>query len=792
VAIPHGAREAIARAAGELATVAPFSELSPVDRARLAAALEEVTYQAGDVIFAQGTRADALYILREGLVERQANGVRLEVLHPPEVFGDLGLLRDEVRATTLIALTPCVVWRLPGDRFTRLLRRTPAIATFFAAAVGGRLALRQQEVAELSQEFQGMAEHLYSGLSQSDQQMLERLSLLPVLDRRVLGPLLAGSGRPLRPASLPLGDVLLDGRVDAQTYPPAFRRFLLNRMAERLGQQGLANTRREVAAVARDAGACELAIQILLEGDLLAEAVELADRQVEVLRRADRLDEARRLVRMLPPAALAEHTHLQDLGADHRAEPAPLAHTVWRLDRKTIAILIGAIVLVATWPLPAPEGLSDRGWHALTSLLASLPLFAVEALPDGIVALLLASIWVVGGVTSPRVALGGFATGNWVLVVSTLAVGAAIASSGLLYRMALWVVANSRGGYPGQVIGLGASGMLVGPAAPNATSRVALVAPAVTELIDALGYSPGSRAALGLAMAVLIGFGQVVALFLTSSTTSVLVYAVLPEATRASVSWGGWFVRALPTHVILFAGLAAFILWRYRPRQASATRGSNALALQRALLGPPSRHEVIAMIMTAFLLVGFSTQPVHKVDPAWVGVLALAVLAGTGVLAANGLSTINWSFALLSGILTSMSDVFADTQLDKWLAGIATLLVGGLASTPVAFVAALTLLCFGLSLVMRWQAAAPLLTISLAPVGLGAGIDPWVIGLIALMACNGFFLPYQSTTYLALYHGTNGRLFTHQQARPMAVAYAVVTLLALCASVPIWRAMGLL
>jgi hypothetical protein len=318
------------------------------------------------------------------------------------------------------------------------------------------------------------------------------------------------------------------------------------------------------------------------------------------------------------------------------------------------------------------------------------------------------------------------------------------------------------------------------------------VAPAVTELLDALGYSPGSPAALGLAMAVLIGFGQVVALFLTSSTTSVLVYAVLPEATRASVSWGEWFVRALPTHVILFAGLAAFILWRYRPRQASATRGGTALALQRALLGPPSRHEVIAMIMTAFILVGFSTQPVHKVDPAWVGVLALAVLAGTGVLAANGLSSINWSFALLSGILTSMSDVFADTQLDKWLAGIATFLVGGLASSPVAFVAALTLLCFGLSLVMRWQAAAPLLTISLAPVGLSAGIDPWVIGVIALMACNGFFLPYQSTTYLALYHGTNGRLFTHQQARPMAAAYAVVTLLALCASVPIWRAMGLL
>jgi hypothetical protein len=67
-----------------------------------------------------------------------------------------------------------------------------------------------------------------------------------------------------------------------------------------------------------------------------------------------------------------------------------------------------------------------------------------------------------------------------------------------------------------------------------------------------------------------------------------------------------------------------------------------------------------------------------------------------------------------------------------------------------------------------------------------------VIGLVALMACNGFFLPYQSTTYLALYHGTNGRLFTHRQARPMAIAYGVVTLVALCASVPLWRAMGLM
>jgi hypothetical protein len=35
-------------------------------------------------------------------------------------------------------------------------------------------------------------------------------------------------------------------------------------------------------------------------------------------------------------------------------------------------------------------------------------------------------------------------------------------------------------------------------------------------------------------------------------------------------------------------------------------------------------------------------------------------------------------------------------------------------------------------------------------------------------------------------------LFTHAQARPMSVVYAVATLVALCASVPLWQAWGLM
>src|SRR5207244_1916396 len=103
----------------------------------------------------------------------------------------------------------------------------------------------------------------------------------------------------------------------------------------------------------------------------------------------------------------------------------------------------------------------------------------------------------------------------------------------------------------------------------------------------------------------------------------------------------------------------------------------------------------------------------------------------------------------------------------------------------LAFVAAMTLLCYLVGLVLRWPIAAPLLTIALVPAARAGGIDPWVVGLIAIVACNGFFLPYQSAVYLALFESTGGELFTHRQAQPAAIAFGVAALIALCASVPV-------
>jgi DASS family divalent anion:Na+ symporter len=565
----------------------------------------------------------------------------------------------------------------------------------------------------------------------------------------------------------------------------------------------------------------EKRVAVLGAGDPVGEMALLTSSPRSATIRAEtdgdllRLDRARflSLMRQEPEVALAIAATLsrrlqgvlargERRAADSKIEPSgriaqttssPASHAKLQRLRSPgiLSMLAAGVILFSGWLSAPVEGLSPAGWHALVLLAAVVPMLAVEALPEGVLALLLAAAWVLGGVAGPEVTLTGFSSASWVLVVSVLAVGSAIAASGVLYRLALWTVAHTRGGFRSQVIALSIVGVLMGPAVPNATSRVTITAPALKELVEALGYAPGSSAAAGLSMAALIGFGQMAAVFLTSSTTAVLVFAVLPPESRSGLDWIAWAYYAAPPHLILLAGFVGTILWWYRPQERIAqVRGS--LELQRALLGPPSWRERISLVIGAALVVGFISQPFHGVDSAWLAVLALTLLAATGVVTAATLREVNWSFALLFGMLASISNVFSVTRVDRWLAHTIAGAVGDLTASPALFVFALTLLCFVVSLVLRWQAAAPLMTIALGPAAAEADISPLVVGLVALIACNSFFMPYQSTTYLALYQGTGGELFSHRQARAAALAYGLLSLLALTASVFFWDLMGLL
>jgi len=115
------------------------SGLDRVALARLAAYMDPIAVQAGDVIITEGETGDALYIIVRGIFAVLAGPAaeRLNTIGPGHYVGELALLVDEPRSATIRADTEGEVLRLERQQFMELLGRDApaarAVATTLAS-----------------------------------------------------------------------------------------------------------------------------------------------------------------------------------------------------------------------------------------------------------------------------------------------------------------------------------------------------------------------------------------------------------------------------------------------------------------------------------------------------------------------------------------------------------------------------------------------------------------------------------------------------------------------------------
>jgi CRP/FNR family cyclic AMP-dependent transcriptional regulator len=127
-----------------LGDVPLFQLLDDQERGELAAQLDAVSYPAGARIFEYGEPGDSLYVIRSGTVEiffRDDTGEKiiLETAGPGDMFGELSLLDGGPRTASAIVLEDVEALRLDRGDLDLFLRRRPAAAMDFLAAMGRRL-----------------------------------------------------------------------------------------------------------------------------------------------------------------------------------------------------------------------------------------------------------------------------------------------------------------------------------------------------------------------------------------------------------------------------------------------------------------------------------------------------------------------------------------------------------------------------------------------------------------------------------------------------------------------------
>ena len=492
-------------------------------------------------------------------------------------------------------------------------------------------------------------------------------------------------------------------------------------------------------------------------------------------------------------AGLLDRRQRQLIGAVPLAEerrPAAAtraaARSTWQ--RRALGAAASLAVPAALWAVPPPGGLGADGWHVLLVLVGASIAWTLDVVPDFAVAVGLATAWGLLGLAPADVAFSGFTSTSWLLALGVLALAAAMASSGLLFRAALLSLRAFPATHTGQVLALLAGGAAITPLVPVSVARVAAIARVTRELAQAFGYEPRSRGSAGLAFAGLVGYWYFSNIFLTGFATNFYLLELLADSPGPRFDWTTWLWAALPAGVVCFAGglLALLLLF---PPERRTTVHSDVLERQRAVLGPITRAELVTGVTVVVLIAGLALQRVLGIEPAWLALAALVVVTGTVLDRAQFRTGMDWGFLILFGVLLGSGDVLSRAGVDVWIAyAIAPAATLG----PELAVLAIAAITTAFRVVLPSRPTFFLLMLAFVPAAPLLGMHGWVAGIVVLLSANMWVLPYQGLEYLMYREATGREAFDDRQGTRMGAALMVVRFVAIAASIPWWHALGLL
>src|SRR3990170_2704957 len=568
------------RHAALLQKVDLFAGLDRMALAQVAAFVEAVTVQEGEVVFHQGESGDALYIVARGKfgvfvsLPDAPTEVRLTTLRPGDVFGEMALLTDEPRSATVRNEEGAgEVLRLERSKFFELIRREPTLVHSIAATLTRRLQANARIILQ-SERF--IVSVVDQALGRVDPERRRKILEASVLDEITPEALAALFGPDAGEVTRNLGEC---GIVPGQPAGPVLR-VLRERLERELGMEYWQQYAQNAAARLADAGIWPAALSLYAHyaprpgfidalGRTLRDArvpapeeiapwlerasdeeaaqdAEVALAKAEVYQDRGDVDRAMTLLRRALGTALTNQNTTAALQYGIQPARVRLARPIGT----SVMLVAGAAVLAAIallFPLPPAA-------KFVLLLGAAVFLWVSEVLPMAAVSLFLLAAWLVTGVATAEQATHGFGSKDWLFVLALLGLAAAIARSGLLFRVGLMLIRRMPQGLFWQAGTLMLSGLLLGPFLPMAMGRVALTAPLALGVSQALRLRDREPAAAVLGLAAWIGAGPLFFTFLNASPACLLAWGLLPAASRQRFDWIHWLLAAAPLALLIIVG----------------------------------------------------------------------------------------------------------------------------------------------------------------------------------------------------------------------------------------------
>ena len=813
-----------------------FSGLNRMALAQAAAHVDLLRLGDGETVFTQGDPPDALYIVGTGHLGVFAlsidghSEVRLNTLHPGEIFGEMALLTEEPRSATVRAgAGGAEVLRLERERFLELIRREPSVAHVIASTLTRRLRSNVQVILQGELALASTVQQTVARLDPALQARVLRAVLLDALSLPVLQALfadhaaelsaqLSALGIDLDQPSGPIVKVLRETAVralgteevrefavqsaatltDVQLYGAALS--LLFRYGSR---EGFVRTFGQGLRGPNPLTADEVSLWVdRVADDEATQDVDIALAKAALHEERGEPDAALQLLRRALGVALQEH---------HPGGPrlsAEIARMAGEAGRQSFAALKFGLEIAPTRPLRGPVlrlllvgaalilAALAFSWATPLSLRfalllgSAIALWISESVPGAAVSLALMASWVLAAIATADQAVAGFGSKDWLFVLALLGLAAAIARSGLLFRVGLLLIRRVPRGLVWQAGTLMLTGVFLGPVLPMAMGRIALTAPLARGVAQALRLRNNEPSAAVLGLSSWIGSGPLLFTFLNASPACLLAWALLPEESRRRFDWIHWFLAAAPLSALIAVGSMVALFLVLRPQVAAAV-ARERIELQLAVMGRPSVRELSMIAILILTLTGWVLGPSIHLDPVTVAVLGLIAAFLTGNLDAHALREVDWDYLVFFGVLLTMGRLMGTVGLDRLAGEYAGAWLVRAGVTPTAFVLLTGALCIVVSAAIGEQVVL-FLSLALIPIATVMGIDPWVVIIAILATFLIWLVPATTPEYLAAHSASEGVLFSHAQAGKMAVAYAAITLTSLGLVTLYWRWLGLM
>ena len=374
--------------------------------------------------------------------------------------------------------------------------------------------------------------------------------------------------------------------------------------------------------------------------------------------------------------------------------------------------------------------------------IASLVLFATRALPEVVTAAATFLAFIAIAAAPNEVIFSGFATGGFWLLFSGLIIGAAIASTGLGKQIALRLFEHTGTSYRRAVLLLAFAGVVLGLFVPSAVPRVIVLLPITLSLAEAMGFRPGSRGYVGLAITASLATLLPTYFFLTANLPVIVQMGAMEALYGESSTFSGFFLYQWPTNLVRLVVLLMIML------PFATAKGHEPQS--DAAVEPPSPLNGAQLRLLAILLVAIGfwvTDFLHGIPPAWVALAtaALLMVPALGIVAPGAMKTqIDLSPVFFIAAVFCVSAVATATGLSQTIADalIPRLGLGEAGSLRDLF--ALT----GFSLIITHLTTAPATPVVLAPLaGPMAEATGWpleTVSMTQLIAVATTVFPFQA------------------------------------------------